>query len=81
MINGELRKILERFPITGTVKVRRAGRDTQAEDIDRAEMAIDASPLRLTEQNVAWIDLIQEKVGLVLIIGEPKVELVKDRQD
>jgi hypothetical protein len=71
MTNGELIAILQRFPPEGQVKVRRAGRDTVAEDVDRAEMAIDATPTRLQTQNISWADLIKEKIHVVLIVGEP----------
>jgi hypothetical protein len=74
--NGDLIKILQRFPVEGAVKLRRydSRGASQGEllDVDRAEMQIDASPTRLTAQNVAWADMVKEKIQVVLIFGSPK---------
>jgi hypothetical protein len=72
MTNGELSAILQRFPAEGEIKVRRAS-DKEATAIDRAEMAIDPSPMTLQAQNISWAELVKEKVGVVLVFGEPQV--------
>lgn len=76
MTNGELVKILQRFPPEGLVKIRRhsASRTEVGsfDDVDRAEMAIDATPTRLTEQNISWADIVKEKIQVVLVYGEPR---------
>jgi hypothetical protein len=80
--NGDLIKILQRFPTEGAVKVRRYdSRGTSLEqplNIDRAEMLIDASPTRLTAQNVPWADLVKEKIQVVLIFGSPPEDVAVD---
>lgn len=75
MTNGDLIKILQRFPAEGHVKIRRhEARQTPAElnDIDRAEMAIDPSPMVLSDQNIGWSDLAKERIQVVLVFGSPK---------
>jgi hypothetical protein len=76
MTNADLIKILQRFPPEGPVKVRQHGANrTNAAalfDVDRAEMAIDATPVRLTEQNISWPDLVKERIQTVLVYGEPR---------
>ncbi len=71
MTNGELIGILQRFPVEGTVKVRRvdASRVNALLDIDFAEMGIDPTPARLQAQNVGWADLVKERIQVVLVFG------------
>jgi hypothetical protein len=79
--NGDLIKQLQRFPVEGVVKLRRydsrGHSSTELLDVDRVEMAIDAAPMPLTDvgavaPNVAWMDLVKEKIQVVLIFGSPK---------
>lgn len=80
MTNGDLIKILQRFPPEGTVKVRRYDTlQTSAAgvDVDRAEMAIDPAPYVLSEQNIGWADLVKERIQVVLVFGSPKEPTVQ----
>ena len=71
MTNAELIAILQRFPGEGRPFVRYAGKgDQSAMPIDRVEMQIDSTPTRILAQNIAWMDLVKEKIQAVLIYGE-----------
>lgn len=72
MTNGDLMKILQRFPPEGTLKLRRHdARAGELLDVDHAEMAIDPAPYVLGDQNVAWADLAKERIQVVLVFGTP----------
>ena len=78
MTNGDLIKILQRFPAEGPVKVRRYDAGAMASlDVDRAEMVIDSAPIQITQQNVPWADLVKERIQTVLVYGEPRVEAAR----
>lgn len=84
MTNGDLIKILQRFPPEGAVKVRRHGgqhQETTPVDVDRAEMRIDPAPLALQAQNIAWADLVKERISVVLVYGAPQVDEARAPKD
>lgn len=74
MTNGEAIKFLQRFPPEGKLMVRRhdspKGEGSLIE-VDRVEMVLDTAPLRLSEQNISWADMVKEKVLTVLVFGTP----------
>jgi hypothetical protein len=79
MTNGDLIKILQRFPAEGMVKVRRHGGHVSdgaliPQDVNRAEMTIDPAPLRLGANtlNAGWADLVKDRIQVVLVYGEPE---------
>lgn len=67
MTNQDLQKFLQRFPQTAPVRIKLAGAGVV--DIDGVEMGFDRSPLRLEAQNLAWSEMIQDKIEALLVPG------------
>lgn len=71
MTNQELQKFLQRFPPSAVVEIRTVQGLAQIENV---QMAFDAAPILLKEQNLGWAELLQEKIKAQIVASVIKPE-------
>ena len=56
----ELKRLLERFPQTAEIEIQ--GPSKQMLDLDHVEMAFDMDPIALGDKNLAWSEMVQDRI-------------------